>query len=77
MEDPGVVDAGVSTGKARHGDDRSLRGTYYMRQGSRLNFKNVVVCLCWMNTSVGVPVKATTNRRGDILAIAVTQRQRT
>ena len=50
----------------------------------RLYLENVVghlpgqdASLCWMNTSDGVPVRTTSNSRGDNLAITIAQRERT
>ena len=78
MKDPGVVDAGACSGKVRQEADSC--GAH----GSRLNLKNVVshllgrdTSLRWMYTSAGVIVKAKAHRRGDNLAITITQRQRT
>ena len=53
-----------------------------MRQGSRFNIEDVVshlpgrdASLRWMKTSHGAPLKASANRSGQDLAIAITQRQ--
>ena len=62
-------DTWVGSGKVH---TRLLRGACNMRQGSRFNLEDVVrhlfgrdASLRWMYTSLGVPLKASANRRGE------------
>ena len=70
VDDPGMVDAGVGSGKIRQENTRFLWRTCHVRQGRRFNFEDVVrhlsgrdTSLGWMYASHGVPLKASADRR--------------
>ena len=84
VEIPGVVDARICSSKVRQKDTRISRGACHMRQGNRLNLEGVIgqlpgrdASLSRVYASDGVPMQATPYRRGDDLAVTITQGQRT
>ena len=69
MEDPGMVDARVGSGKVRQMKNRLLMGARGMRNNSRFDLENVIgifpgrdASLSWMYTSHGAPAKASAKR---------------
>ena len=76
MEDPGVIDTRIRTGEIRQEDTRITC------QGSRLHLEDVIGHVPGRDGSLsrvyafdGVPMQAEAYRRGDDLAVTVTQGQ--
>ena len=82
VEDPGVIHTGIRTGKIGLKDTGLTCSACHMSQACRFHLEDVVnnfsgrdASLSQVDTPNGVPMLAEADRRGDDLAVTVTQGQ--
>ena len=84
VEDPGVIDTWICTGKIGQENTRFTRSARDVCQGGRFHLEDVILHLSGRDTSPsradtpnGVLMQAKADRRGDHLSVTVTQGQPT